>query len=294
MIRGLFLLSLSILTLSQAGNIIRLCQAPPPVVAFYRLFFAFLLLLPVMLVKMRKNKITYSKAELAQYFAMGTFFALHFFTWISAIQHTTVANAAILFSSAPLLTAIGAKYFFKESVHRGIKVAMITGILGIAITGFGDLSFESQYLFGDWMGILAALFFALYFLMGKVIKRPSDFFVTMPLIFISAAAVSLLVILFQGLPLSGFDQTTWMGFIALAILPTIIGHGLLIYSLHRFSSATISTLTLIEPIFAAIGAWFFYAEKPLWYAMIGYVIMAAGLAYLFNYTRPSRGDVKGE
>ena len=279
------LLTLSIVTLSQAGNIIRLCDAPPPVVAFYRLIMAFILLAPIGWYKFKKHSLKLSKHDFLQTSAMGIFFAFHFFTWISAIQHTTVANAAILFSSAPLMTAIGANFFFKESVHRGIAVAMISGIIGVIFTGVGDLSFESRYLYGDLMGVLAAVFFACYFLMGKKVQAKSNFFITMPLVFLAAAVTSLLVIFWQGLPLTGFSPITWSGFVALAILPTIIGHGLLIYSLRIFSSSTVSTLTLVEPILAALGAWVYFGEAPLWYSGIGYLVMAVGLGYMFNYSR---------
>lgn len=279
------LLLLSVFTLSQAGNIIRLCHAPPPVVAFYRLIFALVLLSPILLYRLKKKGLPYSCSDLFQMLVMGVFFAFHFFTWIEAIQHTTVANAAILFSVAPIFTAMGARMFYGERVNFGVSVAMMAGVLGVLFTGIGDLSFESKYLYGDFMGILAAIFFALYFLMGKKIQQKAEFFITMPFVFFSAALTSLIAIYFKEMPLTGFDLSTWYALFALGLFPTIIGHGLLIYSLRFFKSSTVSTLTLVEPVLAAMGAWAFYSEAPLWYAFIGYGIMAAGLSFMFNQSR---------
>lgn len=280
-----FLLGLSIFTLSQAGNIIRLCDAPPPVVAFYRLLFAFLILFPFFVIRLKKTFRLYDFASLLNIFLMGLFFALHFFTWIESIQHTTVANAAILFSIAPILTAIGSRFFYQEKINRGVIVAMIAGVIGVLFTGVGDFSFEARYLYGDFMGILAAIFFALYFLMGKKVERFADFFVTMPLVFLAAGFVSLICILALSLPLSGFSTVTWGGLLSLGIFPTIIGHGLLIYSLKFFKSSTVSTLTLVEPVLAGLGAWLFYGEAPFVYALLGYTVMALGLGVMFNSAR---------
>ena len=105
--REKIILALSLVTLSQAGNIIRICDAPPVTVAFYRLIIAFLVLFPIAFFRLRSRVFSLSGKAFMQIICMGTLFAFHFFTWIEAIQNTTVANAAICFSVAPVLTAFG-------------------------------------------------------------------------------------------------------------------------------------------------------------------------------------------
>ncbi len=279
------ILAISILTLSQAGNIIRLCDAPPVTVAFYRLLFAFFILFPIALSRLRRRFFSISRRALFQIILMGTLFAFHFFTWIEAIQNTTIANAAICFSIAPVMTAFGAYFFFKESVTRGAIVAMIAGVIGVGLTGLGDVSFSPEHLYGDFMGILAAIFFALYFLTGKRLQDKSEYFSIMPIVYISGAFVSSVVMGVSDLSFSGFTSTTWMALITLGIFPTIVGHGLLIYSLKYFKSSTVSTLTLAEPVFAASVAFFAFGEHISLFAALGYAVIVGGLIYMFNGPR---------
>lgn len=283
--REKLILAISILTLSQAGNIIRLCDAPPVTVAFYRLIIAFVVLFPIACFRLKKRFFTIERRALLQIILMGTLFAFHFFTWIEAIQNTTVANAAICFSIAPVLTAFGAYFFFKEIVTKGAIVAMVSGIIGVALTGMGDLSFSPAHLYGDFMGILAAIFFALYFLTGKKLQGKSEYFSIMPIVYIAGAFVSAVVMGVSDLSFSGFSNGTWVAMGALGIFPTIIGHGLLIYSLKFFKSSTVSTLTLVEPVFAAIVALIAFGEGISLFATIGYGVIVCGLLYMFNGPR---------
>ncbi|MFC1654976.1 EamA family transporter, partial [Myxococcota bacterium] len=89
-------LAFGLLAASQSGNIIRLGEAHPVAIAAWRLIIAALLLLPLCGGRLRELK-KLSGLDRALLVLAGIFLATHFFTWIAAVQMTTVANAAVFF-----------------------------------------------------------------------------------------------------------------------------------------------------------------------------------------------------
>jgi drug/metabolite transporter (DMT)-like permease len=97
-------LALGTVVISQSGNIIRLSGAHPVAIAAWRLGLAGMLLMVFYGRRLGELK-KLTRRELLLLLLSGVFLAFHFFTWIAAVQHTTVANAAIFFSANPVLVA---------------------------------------------------------------------------------------------------------------------------------------------------------------------------------------------
>src|SRR5512147_2422322 len=87
-----------LLAVSMASIFIRYAQvyAPSLVIAAYRLTLATLVLAPFSLVKYRSELRSLSRLELGLALLSGFFLALHFATWITSLQYTTVASSAVL------------------------------------------------------------------------------------------------------------------------------------------------------------------------------------------------------
>jgi len=272
-------LALGIVVISQSGNIIRLSNAHPVAIAAWRLGLAGLLLLLWYGRRLGELK-KLTRREVLLLLLSGVFLAFHFFTWIAAVQHTTVANAAIFFSANPVLVAAASWWFFREKPDLRLILAIVLGLAGVLVIGRNDFSLAPQQLAGDAWALVCALLFTGYFLLGKRLRRVLSTGVYITVIYLTAAGVS-----FMGFPLLGlswldYEARDWLAFALLALGPTLIGHTSFNHALRYVRAGWLSALTLTEPIFAAAVAWLAWSEKVAAAAAAGYLLICASVLLL--------------
>ncbi len=285
------LLTFSVLALSQAGNLVKLCETNPISIAFYRLFFAFLILLPFSYRLLWKNLAIIKRKDLFVIILMGMTFALHFFAWFIAVKATKVANAAMCFSFYPVFSSLGAFFLFKERPSLGTLIAIISGILGLILVGLDDVSFSSSYLFGDLMAVVGGLCFAIYFIIGKSLRNRFDNLFLMPLVFLTGSVLSCVVMFTFDLPFFDFGIKTALALMSLVLFPTLLGHASLIYVLKRFKVSLVSTATLAEPVLAGIVAFFLFGERLTTATIAGYFLIALGLLCMIYFPEKAKKGI---
>jgi len=277
------ILIFAVLSLSQAGNLIRLCDTSAITITFYRLLLALLIMLPFAAKKLRRLLPTVGPKVLFTIFLMSLAFSSHFFAWITAIQKTKVANAAICFSFSPIFTALGAYLFLKEAINVRLFLAITGGVLGIFFVSQGDLSLSPGYFEGDLYALLSGFLFSIHCLLGRTLRKNIPNLFIMSLLYFFGVLTSLAVIFFLDAPLWGFNLKTQIGFVSLAVFPTILGHASLIYLMKYFTAATVSTAILLEPVLAGIVAYFAFAETLTVWSTVGYAFIVAGLIPLYYF-----------
>ena len=78
------------------------------------------------------------------------------------------------------------------------------------------------------------------------------------------------------MPLGGYPERTWLSFVALAIVPTIGGHGLVNKSVRSLPAPTVGLFLLGEPVIASLLAWLLFRETPgPWTLAGGAVVLGA-------------------
>ena len=98
-----------ILAVSTASIFIRYAQAdgaPSLVIAAVRLSLASLILAPLALWRYRPELRDRTRRELGLALLSGFFLAVHFATWITSLEYTSVASSVVLVSTTPLWVAI--------------------------------------------------------------------------------------------------------------------------------------------------------------------------------------------
>ena len=126
---GLFL---GILAVSTAAIFIRYAQvyAPSLVIATYRLSIAAILLAPVAYFRHRAELRALKRKELLLALFSGFFLALHFATWITSLEYTTVASSVVLVTTTPLWVALLSPFTIKEPLSRPIILGMGMALIG--------------------------------------------------------------------------------------------------------------------------------------------------------------------
>jgi len=102
-VQPLLVLAFGILAVSTASIFIRSAQeyAPSLVIAAYRLTIASLVLAPIAITRRRGELKALNRNAIGLALLSGLFLALHFATWISSLEYTTVASSVVLESTIP-------------------------------------------------------------------------------------------------------------------------------------------------------------------------------------------------
>ena len=202
-------LFIAILAVSTASIFIRFAQtdAPSLVIAALRLTFASLALAPIALTRHRAELRSLSRNELLLGLLSGLFLAIHFATWISSLEYTTVASSVVFVSTGPLWVALLSPFFLREPLTRPVLIGMSLALIGGIVVALSDACswnngivcpslnqiLHGRMLFGNFLALIGAWMVAGYLMIGRKLRAKMSL---MPYIFLvyGMASVCLLII----------------------------------------------------------------------------------------------------
>ncbi|MFC1564142.1 DMT family transporter [candidate division KSB1 bacterium] len=268
------------LLVSSASIIIRYTEAPPLAIAFYRVFFASLLIFIFQSKKTVEEIRSYSKNTIFITAAAGFFLALHFAAFIISLSYTTVANSVILVDSAPLFALLLSYLILKESAKLTSILAVIVALTGAAVISWGDISTDPALFKGDLYAIAGAAALAVYLVFGRIIRPKVSLTPYLVLVYGFAALFLGSICILNRVAFFGYSGIVYMLFLMLAILPTVGGHSMFLYTLKYLKAYVVNLGFLGEPVGAAILAYVFFREVPHWYFYFGGIMIFAGLVFV--------------
>lgn len=252
-------------------------------VAALRTTFAFLILIPVFIssrIYQKKEQPSKPAAQPWLLIASGVLLGLHFICWISSLYFTSVASASILVTIHPILLIVAESLVFKARFQKTIWVGVFLAFFGSLILGYSDYNSESGFsnpALGNGLALIAAVIFAIYFLIGRKVRQQTTWLDYVFPVY-GYAALTCLAVLFT---VDGFspvlDSAVLLIGLGLAIGPQIMGHGSINYAVKYVSPTLLSTLILTEPILSSIMAFFFFDEWPVLLSLAGMVLILAGV-----------------
>lgn len=283
-----------ILAVSTASIFIRFAQeqAPSLVIAAFRLTIATLVLAPVVLARHRRELSGLSSKEIGLGLFSGVFLALHFATWISSLEYTTVAGSVVLVSTIPLWVAIVSPLLLRERAAPGVWIGMIIAMAGGMVVALGQSAAVvsgKNPLWGNFLALCGAWAAAGYLLIGRKLRASLSL---VPYIFIVYGAAALVMLLFVGvarLPLFGYPAETYGWMIALALVPQLLGHSTFNWALGHLPASFVSITLLGEPIGSTILAIFLLREIPSGMELIGEAAILVGIAVAAGQSSSPQG-----
>jgi drug/metabolite transporter (DMT)-like permease len=252
-------------------------EVSPLVIAFYRMAMATMLLIPAALTFKRKEIFAFTSKEFLLLALGGFFLALHFGAWISSLKYIPIATSVVLVNSHPLFVVIASYLFLGDKPSRRSVAGTIVGVIGMIIISKDGLSNAEFALKGDLLAITGALAVVGYFIIGsKVRSRVSLLGYVTPLYLVCSLFLFLWAILTES-KFYPYGAPVWSYFLALAIVPTILGHTVFNWAIKHVSPSTISLAFLGEPVLASVLAYFFFAQKPPVATFIGGALVLLGI-----------------
>jgi drug/metabolite transporter (DMT)-like permease len=274
------LLGVAVLCISTGSIFVRMASAPPLAVAFYRIFLASLLLAPFAAGSALRSWPSLPSRDRLLLVASGVALGVHFATWIASLSFTSVAASVLLVNTTPLFTLAFSRMFLAETVTPVVMGAMGLALAGAALIAVGDWAQGANSLTGDLLALAGAVTMSLYHVIGRGLRAalPLQAYV---LGVWSTAALTLAALSFAGrVSLAGYPPRSYAFLLALAVIPTLGGHGLVNRSLRLLSAPTVGLFLLGEPVGATALAYLFFREVPSPWTLAGGAVVIAALTLL--------------
>jgi len=272
-------LAVAVVAVSWAAILVRMAEAPPLAIAFWRLALATAILsVPAWWLSSGRPSVRRQGPMLAA----GVLLGCHFALWISSLFRTTVASSVLLVSTQPIFAAMVAGPLLGEKPSRRTLWAIALTLAGSAVLAGGDAGMGAEALGGDAMALAAAAAAAIYLVLGRRARGSGPLPVYLWKVNLLAAATLLAVCLFSGTRLTGFRPATWVIFGALAAGPHLAGHGLLNFAVRFLPAPAVNLALAGEPLLSTGYAAALLGEQPRGSFYAGAALILLGVATEFS------------
>lgn len=249
-------------------------------VATWRLGLAAIVITPLALLQSRHELARLTRRQLAMALAAGFFLALHFATWISSLEYTSVASSTALVTTNPLWIGLASFLIFRETPTR-----MMVG--GIALSFAGSLfifwsdshsaTAGSSPLFGNLLALIGSWCFSAYLLIGRRLRAGLGLPAYIWLAYGTAALFLFAASGAGGVELFAHSGTAWLVLAAMALGPQLLGHTAYNWSLRYVSATFVAVVTLGEPVGSALLAFIIFGEGFAPLQFVGFSLLLAGI-----------------
>jgi len=256
---------------------VRLADAPALVIAAYRVGLAVLILAPIAWWKVRGELYRLTRHDYQLTMLAGLFLALHFGTWISSLDYTSVATSVVLVNTNPLWVGLLTSVISHDRLRGLTLIGIAISVIGGIIIGLGEFAMGGRALWGDLLALAGSICAAFYLLLGRNVRRKLSLLAYVLVCYGSAALILWVMVFALRLPITGFSGQTYTAFLVMALVPQIIGHSSYNWALKWFSASLIAVGLLGEPIGSTILAYILLGEGLTWPKVVGGTLILAAI-----------------
>ena len=257
MIWKISILMIGVFGCSTAVIIIKASTTEPVTLTAARLLGASILLLPLYLRARKRTPKAIMRRKARRAFIPGVTLALHFATWIYGARLTPAANSSLVVNLVPLAILI-----LNEKPFKMEYVATAIAMLGLAILGIGDLDLSPEYLLGDAICFGSMILLAFYLALARRGLADGDMWAYLVPVYAIAGVTAAVAAIVMGRLDIPDTAKEWYLIAGLAIVPTIIGHSALNYSMRILRAQLVSIVNMTQFVFSGIMGYLFFKEVP--------------------------------
>jgi drug/metabolite transporter (DMT)-like permease len=283
-----------VISISAAAIFIRLAQKEVNsfVIAAARMIFSTIPLIPIVMYRHLPEIRKISKKDLFLSLLAGLFLAIHFASWITSLEYTTIASSVVIVCTTPIWVTLFGVIFYHEKVERVILIGVFLTLLGGIIIALSEsctnsflrpvCNFEmtqiaGNRILGNILALLGALTAAGYFMIGKTVRKQVSLIPYVFIVYATSAVFLCLLIIFTRSEIHQYQSITYLWLILLAIFPQLIGHSLFNWSLKYISATYVAIATMGEPVGSTILAIIIFREIPTPLKVVGALIILVGI-----------------
>jgi drug/metabolite transporter (DMT)-like permease len=278
------ILGVGVVVVSFAAILIRFALADGAsslAIAAVRLTVAAAALAPFAWLRAGREILRLRRRDLGLCILSGTLLAVHFWAWITSLEHTSVASSTALVTTNPLWVALASAIFLRERPGGGAVAGILLTLAGSVLIFAADASRtpgpEAAPMLGNVLALAGAMSASGYLLVGRALRARVSLTAYIWLAYSTAAVLLLAAAMATGVALVSLPSAAWMFMVALALGPQLIGHTTFNWALRRLTATFVALAILGEPVGAAILAWLFFEEGFTPLQLTGFVLLLAGI-----------------
>jgi len=271
--RAILSVNMAVLLFGLAGLFAKWIHLPALSITFGRVLFSSVGLGVFLLVKKQSIRLE-NRRDLFLLLAAGAILALHWWSFLEAIQLSTVAIGTITFSSFPLfVTFLEPLAFHRKLTCRGVVIAVII-LMGVIVT-IPAFSFQNSMFLGIAVGMVSSLAYAVLTVMNKGLAVRYGGTVTA---FYEQATAALVLLPFALWGTSTVPSLTDAALLLfLGLVTTALAHTLFINSLKELPAQLAGVCSAMETVYGILLALLLLGEVPSVREIIGAVIIVGAV-----------------
>lgn len=272
-------LAIGILCISIFPILVKLKLTPGLISAFYRMAFAFAILVPFAVFSGK------FKMPPTKYFILallcGILFGSDVAVWNIAIQESSATQASLLTNLSPVWVGIASFLFLNPKPKTNFWIGTVVAVFGmITFVGFRfftNLDFDRAFIFA----VLSGIFYAAYLLISKNVLAKIDVFSFM-FLSLFASCVYLGVLCFSmNESFTGFSNAGWGVLVIQAVICQLAAWFLISFATQHMKATRVSLSLLGQAVLTSIIAFFFLDELITLQMIIGGIILLFGIRITF-------------
>ena len=277
-------LAFGILCISIFPILVKLQLTPGLISAFYRMAFAFSLLLPYMLFSKRFKMP--EKKHLLLAVVCGVLFASDVAVWNIAIQESSATQASLLTNLSPLWLGIISYLFLNIKPATNFWIGTTVALFGMAmLVGFQfflELDFDNAFI----LAVLSGIFYSIYLLVSKKALTHIDVLSFMTISLLASSIFLAIACVILNEPFTGFSDMGWFVLVIQAVVCQLMAWLSISYATQHMRATRVSLSLLSQAVLTSILAWFFLDEKITINMVIGGLILLLGIRITFYTNTP--------
>ncbi|MFB4164477.1 DMT family transporter [Alteribacillus sp. JSM 102045] len=270
-----------------SGNIIvgkAINELPPYTIAFFRVFIALLVVLPIGLRQARQYQHVFLK-EWKPLLGLALTGVAFFNSFIYAsLQFTSSTNVAIMESAIPVVTILFSMIFLKEKL-AGVQwvgvILSVGGAIWVITEGSWQVVRDLAFNIGDVIMIAAILTWVAYSILVKFHMMKFPVYGSLLVMLAIANAVLFPIAVIEWVVIDGFPAVFQinhaLGLLYLGIFPSLIALLLWNKGVEEVGPSQASVFLNLLPVFTIIGSLLFLGENVTLIEMIGALLVISGV-----------------
>ncbi|UCE98201.1 MAG: DMT family transporter [Dehalococcoidia bacterium] len=276
-------LLLGVISVSFAAIFIRLADAPPLVIAAYRMLIAACIITPIYMVRYRSIYQKVSGRDLLLVLVSAVLLAVHFGLWITSLEYTSIASSVVLATSHPIFVAILSYFLWKERLSKKVILGIILALVGVTVINWGGFILSSTAFIGNMLALLSAIAIGIHLIIGRQLKERVRLMQYLTTVYGGSALILAIAVLISGYSLIGYSANTYLMLILLALIPQVVGHSMLNQAVRLMSVTIVATAIVGEPIGAIIWGYLILGEGITAIEIVGSLLTLGGITTVVVY-----------
>ena len=208
------------------------------------------------------------------------------FVYIGAtfgVKYTSLSNSGFLCALTVVFTPILAWLFFKKAPGKKLTFVVILCFIGIALLTLGDdFSINMEHLKGDLLCLMCAVAYAADLLLTEkaVSHEEVDAYNLGVFQLGVTGALNLIMALIVETPQAPQTMEVWSAVIFLSVFCTGVAFVLQPVAQQYTTASHVGVIFTLEPVFAAVVAYFFAGEILSFKAYLGAALMLASIVIM--------------